>query len=118
MMTNRTTLLFLFCCLAVLRITAQTSVLSGRVVDADTDEALSRATTQLYHIGRGDTTFVGGAYSNAQGYFSLNIPNTGSYLLRISFLGYNTHEQPVTLTAGQKKALNKIALKPDAMQLD
>ena len=118
MMTNRTTLLFLFCCLAVLRITAQTSVLSGRVMDAETNEALSRATTQLYRIGRGDTTFVGGAYSNAQGHFSLHAASTGSYLLRISFLGYKTHEQTVTLTIGQTKTLDKIALKPDAMQLD
>ena len=118
MMTNRTTLLFLFCCLAVLRITAQTSVLSGRVVDAETNEALSRATSQLYRIGRGDTTFVGGAYSNEQGYFSLHAASTGSYLLRISFLGYKTHEQAVTLTIGQTKTLDKIALKPDAMQLD
>ena len=115
MMTNRTTLSFLFCCLAVLRITAQTSVLSGRVVDAETNEALSRATSQLYRIGRGDTTFVGGAYSNEQGYFSLHAASTGSYLLRISFLGYKTHEQAVTLTTGQTKTLGKIALKPDAM---
>ena len=110
-------LLLIICCLGILRMSAQSPSLTGRVTDADTNEALSRATAQLYRIGRGDTTFVGGTFSDVQGRFSFNTAD-GSYLLRISFLGYKTAEKRVTLTAGHTQALGKIELKPDAMQLD
>ena len=118
MKTTRTTLLFIFCCFGILFVSAQTPSVTGRVTDADTNEALARATAQLYRIGRGDTTFVSGTYSDAQGRFSFNTGSTGSYLLRISFLGYKTVEERVTLTAGHTQTLGKISLKPDAMQLD
>ncbi len=114
MKTLRTTFLFLFCCLAMLRMSAQTPSLSGRVVDADTNEALTRATAQLYRLGK-DTTFVGGTFSDGQGNFSINTNRTGTYLLRVSFLGYKTKEQRVSLTAGRTQALGKISLQPDAM---
>ena len=117
MQTLRPLLLFLSWCLGILCMSAQSPSLTGRVTDADTNEPLARATTQLYRIGR-DTTFVGGTYSDAQGRFSFNTNGTGSYLLRISFLGYKTTEQRVTLTAGHTQTLGKIELKPDAMQLD
>ena len=113
----RTVLLFLFCCIAVVRMSGQTS-LTGRVTDEETNEALLRATIQLYRLGR-DTTFVGGTFSDRQGAFSLSTNRmTGQYLLRISYLGYKTAEQRVTLTAGHTKALGTIALVPDATNLD
>ena len=113
----RTGLLFLFCCIAVLRVSGQTTALTGRVTDEETNEALLRATIQLYRLGR-DTTFVGGTFSDAQGAFSLNTNRTtGQYLLRISYLGYKTAEQRVTL-AGHTQALGTIALEPDATNLE
>ena len=113
----RTVLLFLFCSIAIVRMSGQTS-LTGRVTDEETNEALLRATIQLYRLGR-DTTFVGGTFSNAQGAFSLSTNRTsGQYLLRISYLGYKTAEQRVTLTAGHTQALGTIALVPDATNLE
>ena len=97
---------------------AQTPSLTGYVTDADTNEALTRATAQLYRISRGDTTFVGGTYTDGQGHFSLNSKGTGAHLLRITFIGYKPSEQRVTLTAGHTQSLGKIALMPDATQLD
>ena len=114
---QRFVLLFLLCCIAVLRLSAQTPSLTGRVTDSETNEALIRATVQLYRLGR-DTTFVAGTYSDAQGAFQFNTNRTGQYLLRISFLGYKSTEQRVALTAGHTQALGKIALKPDATMLD
>ena len=115
MKTIRISFLLIICLFTTLQLLAQTASLSGRVTDADTNEALARATVQLYRIGK-DTTFVGGSYSNAQGQFTLN-GAAGSYMLRISFLGYKPVEQHIRLTAGQTKALGRISLKPDAMQL-
>ena len=114
----RTGLLFIVCCIALLRVSGQTTALTGRVTDGETNEALLRATIQLYRLGR-DTTFVGGTLSDAQGAFTLNTNRTaGQYLLRISYLGYKTVEQPVTLTAGHTQRLGTIALAPDATQLE
>ena len=101
---QRFVLLFLLCCIAVLRLSAQTPSLTGRVTDSETNEALTRATVQLYRLGR-DTTFVAGTYSDAQGAFQFNTNRTGQYLLRISFLGYKSTEQRVALTAGHTQAL-------------
>ncbi len=118
MQNLRNGLLFFFCCIAVLQVSGQTTALTGRVTDEETNEALLRATVQLYRLGR-DTTFVGGTYSDAQGAFSLKTNRTaGQYLLRISYLGYQTKEQRVTVTTGHTQALGTIALKPDATQLD
>ena len=98
MKTIRISFLLIICLFTTLQLLAQTASLSGRVTDADTNEALARATVQLYRIGK-DTTFVGGSYSNAQGQFTLN-GAAGSYMLRISFLGYKPVEQHIRLTAG------------------
>ena len=113
----RPTFLLIICSFGFLSLSAQTPSLTGRVTDADMNEALMRATAQLYRIGR-DTTFVEGTFSDAQGRFSFNNGGTGSYLLRITFLGYKTIEQRVTLTAGHTQALGKIEMTPDALQLD
>ena len=75
----RPTFLFIICCFGILSMSAQTPSLTGRVTDRDTNEPLTRATAQLYRIGR-DTTFVGGTFSDGQGNFSININRTGTYL--------------------------------------
>ena len=113
----RLSFLLIICCFGIQSMSAQTSSLTGRVMDADTNEPLTRATAQLYRIGR-DTTFIGGTFSDGQGNFSLSTGRAGTYLLRISFLGYKTSEQRVNLTAGQTQTLGRIKMTPDAMQLD
>ena len=60
MKTIRISFLLIICFFTTLQLSAQTASLSGRVTDADTNEALARATVQLYRIGK-DTTFVGGS---------------------------------------------------------
>ena len=114
----RPLLSLLVCCFGLLTVSAQTPSVTGRVTDADTDEALIRATAQLYRIGRRDTTFVGGTFTDAQGHFSLNTNREGSFLLRISYIGYKKLERRVTLTAGHSQALGKIALELDDQYLD
>ena len=111
--------MFLLLLFSTLQATAQTASLTGRITDSDTNEPLNRATIQLYrlsnHGGASDTTFVTGTYSDGNGHFALN-PSPASYLLRISFLGYKTAEQQVTVTK-RPTALGNIHMKPDAMQL-
>ena len=109
--------LFMMCCFGALLSSAQSPSVTGRVTDADTNEALTKATAQLYRISRNDTTFAGGTYSDSQGHFAITTNAPGSYLLRISFLGYKTVEKRVSLTTGQTQSLGRIGLKPDAQQL-
>ena len=113
----RTSWLLAFFCLTVARLSAQTPAVSGQIVDAATGESLVKATAQLYVIRHSDTTLVAGTVSDAQGRFSLGHVRGGTYLLRVSYLGYKPKEQRVNTTAGRTLQLGKIRLDADALLL-
>ena len=102
--------------------TAQTASVTGRVVDNDGGEPLVKATIQLSRIANGtsrkDTTFVKGVLSDSQGAFTLTGLAAGNYLLRISFLGYRTHDLLLTLDSGQERRLGTHHLSPNTPLLD
>ena len=105
-----------------MQMSAQSTTLSARIVDADNDEALVKATSQLYRIttrqgGRRDTTFVSGKYADAQGHVTFNNVTAGSYLLRVSFLGYKAVDKSFRSNGSEPIALGKIRMKSDAQQL-
>ena len=104
-----------------MQVNAQGTALSARIVDADNDEALVRATSQLYRIttrqgGRRDTVFVSGQFSDGQGHVTFNNVRAGSYLLRVSFLGYKTVDKQVK-AEGATVALGTIRMQTDAQQV-
>ncbi|QKG51338.1 TonB-dependent receptor plug domain-containing protein [Hymenobacter sp. BRD67] len=84
---------------------AQTRTVSGRVTDRKTGEGLPGATILL----KGTTT---GISSNADGQFTLNVPNTGGVLV-VSSVGFTTQEQAI----GSASVVN-IALGADSKQLN
>jgi len=105
-----------------MQMSAQGITMSARVVDADNDEALVRATSQLYRIrtrqgGRRDTTFVSGQYSDAQGHVTFNNVTAGTYLLRVSFLGYKPMEKGFEVKGSLPVTLGKIRMQSDAQQV-
>ena len=106
--------LFLFC---VVPSAAQQNTLSGRVVDGETNDALQRATLQLYRLGAKDTTFVTGTYSDAGGRFSFNNVSTGNYLLKATFLGYKDLKHNVTKRSGAQN-LGTLRMEENAVQLE
>ena len=89
-------ILLLLFLMSVLPSAAQQESISGRLIDVDNNEALVKATIQLYKIGKKDTTFVSGAFSDANGHFSFKSVNTGSYLLKVTYLGYKTLSRNLT----------------------
>jgi len=108
----------LLCWGAVLDTVAQNASLSGRVADAATDDALVRSTLQLYRLSGRDTAFVSGTFSDPQGRFAFNSLRAGSYLLKVSYLGYATVQRQVALRQATPQRLGTIGLKADAVQLD
>ena len=106
-------------CLCVLHVNAQTDNVSGRVIDKETKEALAKATLQLYRIGnKKDTTFVGGTLSNDRGAFSFNNVSAGTYMLKITFLGYQEQKKALTKTSTRTLALGSIAMEPNSVLIN
>jgi iron complex outermembrane receptor protein len=71
--------------------------LRGRVTDAVNGQAIAGATISA-GANRGTTT-------NASGEYRLDLP-AGSYSIQISFVGYQTQTQQVTLSAGEPTTLD------------
>ena len=119
---RRIVLLLLFF-LSVLSAVAQKNTVYGRVIDSQTKEVMEKTTLLLYKIeqgknGKRDTAFVGGALSNELGTFSFGSVKAGTYLLKVTYLGYVEQHKDLTKVNGLPLALGDIALEADAVQID
>ena len=94
---------------------------SGRIIDNSTAEPLPSTTLQLYEIttrrNRTDTTFVKGVYSDQNGHFGFSSINAGSYVLKLSFLGYQSRMIPFQKKR-QNLSLGTLYLNPEIVELD
>lgn len=93
---------------------AQERKISGTLTDRDTHEAVTQTTVQLL---KSDSTFVGGSISNEKGEFALTAPGDGSYLLKVSSVGYLTYYKKLQITDGKNLALGNIVMNADAIML-
>lgn len=96
---------------------AQQGKLSGRVLDDNSKEPIEYASVALLRVS--DSSLVTGDVTDAKGTFSINVAY-GTYLLRVTFMGFNAyyHSSPVTLNAKKSSvALGKIYLKPSATMM-
>ena len=118
---NLRNLLLLIALLGTLSVAAQNDAVTGRVVDGESSAPLARATLQLFRTsvkkGRSDTTFVSGTLSDGSGRFALSPVAAGSYLLKVSFLGYKELWRPVAKQRSKVQNLGDINLEADAVQL-
>ena len=118
MVNSRIVTLLLTILMGILPMAAQDETVSGRVVDRESKEALEKATLQLYRLGGGsDTTYVAGAYSDKRGQFSFSTVRAGSYVLKVTYLGYKQQNRKLTKVSGQPLALGSIAMETDAVLL-
>ncbi|WP_263785855.1 TonB-dependent receptor domain-containing protein [Salinibacter grassmerensis] len=76
-----------------------TGVLTGQVVDAESDAPLQDATVALWTNTEGDSTLVRGTVTGSEGRFTIKDVPLDSYTLRISFVGYTTQRFPSTQPA-------------------
>ncbi len=106
-------LLLILVSIPVLR--AQKVIVSGTVADADTHESLPSAAVVLL---RPDSVQAVGVATGLKGAFTLPAVKPGSYILKVSFVGYRTHYRNLTLTKAQTKEevkLGTIGLASDAV---
>ncbi|MCF8360863.1 MAG: carboxypeptidase-like regulatory domain-containing protein, partial [Prolixibacteraceae bacterium] len=100
-------LAFLFLIPTVVLSQNSISVVSGRVIDQNTGEALIGATVY-------DETGMAGTSTNAQGYYSLKYAAADSARITVSFIGYESWSFiPDTL-----KAIKNVYLSPVTRQLN
>ncbi len=89
-----TFMLLCFCGVSI----SQTAIIKGIVVDANNEEPLVGANIYVEQTKRGETTGNNGG-------FYINGLSAGSYDLTISYMGYHTQTEKVTLRAGETRKI-------------
>lgn len=89
---------------------------SGNVVEAETKQGITQATVQLLSLP--DSTYVTGIATTAKGRFTLPKASAGKYILKISYIGFQTKIIPLQLTnRNPERNLGQIELESDAIML-
>ena len=100
--------------LLAITVQAQTHLITGAVTDKNSKEGVEQATVQLL---RTDSSYVCGTLSDEKGVFSLNAPEDGKYLLRITSVGYKTAVKRIEMSEGKDLAMGKITLASESITL-
>ena len=89
---------------------------SGLVWDSDLNEAMGQATVQL--LSAKDSSFVNGGVTQMNGRFQLPAVKAGKYLLKVSFIGYQSQFKNLQLAANRPKHdVGRISLSADAIMM-
>ncbi len=92
---------------------AQKATVKGIIMDGGLDEPLPGAAVVL--LSQKDSTQITGVVSDVQGRVNMPVSKYGTYLLRISFMGYITQYRTITLSKSQKEYdLGTVTLQEDA----
>ena len=105
------TLLLLF---IAIMMQAQQHLITGAIIDKGTNDPVEASTVQLL---RADSTYISGAISDENGLFSLQAPEDGSYLLKITSVGYKPTIRRIIMTQGKDLAMGKININAEAIML-
>ena len=105
----------MFCLvLSAMSVFSQDEKITGQMVDKDSNEGLINATVQLMKM---DSTLVKGVMSDENGFFVIQAPSPGNYLLKMTSVGYTPIVKNVQITNGKDLSLGKISMKTDAVLL-
>lgn len=105
------TLLLLF---IAMMMQAQQHLITGAIIDKGTNDPVEASTVQLL---RADSTYISGAISDENGLFSLQAPEDGSYLLKITSVGYKPTVRRIMMPQGKDLAMGKININAEAIML-
>ncbi|MEX0684469.1 MAG: TonB-dependent receptor [Balneolales bacterium] len=111
MILNKGSLLLVILSLAIwYDIQAQDASISGYISDNTTGETLISANVQILETNLGST-------SNTSGYYTVSGIPPGSYEIRYSYIGYESHIEEVELSPGERHRID-VDLIPVGMVLD
>ena len=100
---------------SALSVFSQRITVSGRILDG-VGEPIDMATIQILSLP--DSAYVNGCVSNSRGYFTLPSVKAGSYVVKFSFVGYESKVQAVNLAATRTQVnLGTIKLEENAVLL-
>lgn len=110
----RNIVLFLTVCLGPLVLYAQDNAkISGVVVDSVTNEPVDFASVTL--LNQQTNQAVKGGQTDEQGRFSFSGISAGTFMLRVSFVGYDAYEKrSIRINSGQAVAMGNIKLSSSA----
>lgn len=93
---------------------AQNRSITGTLTDNDTKEGILQATVQL--LGK-DSTYIKGVLSDNDGHFRITAPNKGTFILKVSSVGYKTIMKQVRIIDDKDVTLGNVSLRQDAIML-
>lgn len=95
--------------------TSFSQTITGSLTDRDTKESVIQCTVHL--LNAKDSSFVGGTVSDEKGRFSVKVPQRGSFLLKITSVGYKPYRKIIHLDEIQDITLGEIVMGSDAVML-
>lgn len=113
---HKTLLLLLFCTTASIA-SAQT-LLRGKVVDSENGEALLRSTVLV--MTPDTTRMIAGGTTASDGSFSLKNVKDGTYILKISYVGYHNFFRTINIKKDENKGtqtVGTVMLVPNTVEL-
>ncbi len=87
---------------------SQTASVSGKLIDAETDDAIRFATVTLNNLT--DSSFATGAISDESGNFNLQNIGAGNYYLLVTSVGYHKHFLKIELSTGESYSAGTISM--------
>lgn len=88
---------------------------SATLFDKKDDSPVIQATVQLLHAK--DSSYVAGTVSNMDGEFTLNVPEKGKYIIKVTNIGYKPLTHNVSVADGDSLVLGELKMEPDAYLL-
>ena len=88
-------------------------LVSGKVVEQDTREAVIQATASILSGEK----IVANALTNMNGGFSIRAPRDGKYTLKITYVGFKTYTKQINIRDGKDYSAGTITMEPDAIML-
>lgn len=112
-MSTKRLLLVMIMAVITMGVSAQRTI-SGKIADSSNGEEMIGATVKLL---KKDSSQVGGVTTDVNGRFKIKAPANGTYVLKISSVGYKTLTKTVTVKNNADQTLGNISLDPDAVML-
>ncbi len=111
---KKTISLLLLLLLTTVTAMAQGRLIGGVVSDGQTKEKLSLVTVQLL---KSDSTYLKGTTTDDNGRFTLKAPADGTYIVKMTSVGFKNYTKKVTISASKNVDLGHVTMTESAIML-